>query len=179
MTRAPLRPALLIAALAAAGLATDAVASERKRVLEYVKPGANVTFVSALEAPNQDVDGWTFVVERWSDYTLDEIQDVERKSQRIKLVFASGSMSGVGPCNSMSAEYAVADGAMRIGPVALSKKMCANQDAMTMEQKLAAFLEKVDRLERIGPNLVLRTSDGGMMTLWGTPTTGASEVERD
>lgn len=179
MTSASLRPALILAATAALGLAADAFAAERKPVLEYVRPGANVTFVSALKPPKQDVDGWSFVVERWSDYTLDEIQDVERKGQRIKLVFANGSMTGVGPCNSVSASYTVEEGAMRIGPVSRSKKMCPNPDRMAMEEKLVAFLEKVDRMERIGPTLVMRTTDDGKMTLWGTQTVEESVAEQD
>jgi heat shock protein HslJ len=179
MTSASPRPALILATTVALGLAADAMAAERKPVLEYVRPGANVTFVSALEPPKQDVDGWTFVVERWSDYTLDEIQDVERKGQRIKLVFANGSMSGVGPCNTLSASYTVEAGTMRIGPVSRSKKMCPDPDAMAMEEKLVEFLEKVDRMERIGPTLVMRTSDDGMMTLWGAQTIEESATDQD
>jgi heat shock protein HslJ len=178
MTRAPLRPALILAALAALAVATPASA-ERKPVLEYVKPGVEVTFVSALEPPRQDVDGWTFVVERWSDYTLDEIQDVERVNQRIKLSFAGGQMSGLGPCNSVAGSYTLEDGAMSIGPIARSKKMCANADAMAMEDKLVRFLGKVDRMERIGSTLVLRTSDDGKMSLWGTPTIEETRSEQD
>lgn len=180
MMSATLRPALILAATAALGLAADAAAeSERKPVLEYVRPGVEVSFVSALARPKEDVDGWSFVVERWSDYTLDEIQDVERKGQRIKLVFANGSMTGVGPCNSVSASYTVEEGAMRIGPVSRSKKMCPNPDGMAMEEKLVAFLEKVDRMERIGPTLVMRTTDDGKMTLWGTQTIEESAAEQD
>jgi heat shock protein HslJ len=157
-------------ALAALVFSTQGIAADRKPVLEYVKPGTEVVFVSKLEPPVQDVDGWSFVIERWSDFTTDEIQAVEAAGQRVALVFSDGSLSGQGPCNSLTGSYELTDGVMRFGPVGRSKKMCANADVMAMEDKLVEFLSKVDSMERIGPTLVLRSSDEGKMSLWGSQT---------
>lgn len=165
-----MRFTLRSAALAVLAFSTLGVAADRKPVLEYVKPGAEVTFVSKLEPPVQDVDGWSFVIERWSDFTTDEIQSVEAAGQRMALVFSEGSLSGQGPCNSLMGSYELTDGVMRFGPIGRSKKLCANADVMAMEDKLVEFLSKVDSMERIGPTLVLRSSDESKMSLWGSPT---------
>lgn len=173
MPRAPLCSAIVLATLGAAGLAAEALAAEKQPVLEYVKPGAEVTFVSKIAPPRQDVDGWRFVIERWSEFTVDEIQGVEAAGQRMGLEFANGQFSGNGPCNTLTGTYTLDDGALRFGSVGRSKKMCANADVMAMEDKLLAFLSKVERMERIGPTLVLRTADDGKMSLWGTETAAA------
>jgi heat shock protein HslJ len=163
-------PACTIAALAALALATPAAtAAERTPVLEYVKPGVEVTFVSALDPPSQDVDGMGFLIERWSDYTFEEIHDVERRAQQIKLAFSGGRLTGFGPCNTIGASYTLEGGVMRIGPVTRSKKMCPEPGVVEMEDRLVRFLERVNAMERIGIKLVLRTEDGGQMSLWGTP----------
>lgn len=176
MRNSTLRFILRTTALATLAISTQGLAADRKPVLEYVKPGAEVTFVSKLEPPVQDVDGWSFVIERWSDFTTDEIQAVEAAGQRMALVFEDGSLSGQGPCNSLTGSYELIDGVMRFGPVGRSKKMCANADVMAMEDKLVEFLSKVDSMERIGPTLVLRSGEEAKMSLWGTPTP-ANEAE--
>lgn len=176
MRNPTMRFTLWITALATLAVSAQGVAADRKPVLEYVKPGAEVTFVSKLAPPVQDVNGWSFVIERWSDFTTDEIQAVEAASQRMALVFQDGSLSGQGPCNSLTGSYDLADGVMRFGPVGRSKKMCASADVMAMEDKLVEFLSRVDSMERIGPTLVLRSGDEGKMTLWGTQTP-ADEAE--
>lgn len=175
MPRALVRHALFLATLGAVGLTAQAVAAKNQPVLEYVKPGAEVTFVSKLEPPRQEVDGWSFMIDRWSEFTSDEIKNIETASQPISLEFASGQMSGHGPCNSLFGTYTLKDGALRFGPIGRSKKMCANADVMAMEDKLLAFLSKVERMERIGPTLVLRTADDGKMSLWGAETSEPAE----
>jgi heat shock protein HslJ len=175
MPRALVRHAFFLATLAAVGLTAQAVAAKNQPVLEYVRPGAEVTFVSKLEPPRQEVDGWSFMIERWSEFTVDEIQDLQAAGNPISLAFADGQLSGSGPCNSLFGTYTLEDGALRFGSVGRSKKMCANADVMAMEDKLLAFLSKVERMERIGPTLVLRTADDAKMSLWGAETSEPAE----
>lgn len=177
MTSAPKRPALILALLATLGFLAEAGAAERKPVLEYVKPGVNVTFVSAMEQIPQDVDGWTFMLDRWSSVTLAKLQEVEARGQRIRLRFENGRMSGYGPCNTLAATYTLEGSAMKIGGIARSKKACATPEAAEVEEEFVRFLERVERMERIDTKLVLHDAAGTRMVFWGAPNAMAESQE--
>lgn len=167
MTRAPLRPALILAATAALGLAADAVAAERQPVLEYVKPGARIVFVSATPRIEQEVVGWSFFLDRWTGVTPQRIQTAEAQGQRVMLVFEDGRVSGSGPCNSLSANYKLEGQSMSIDRISRSKKACPSPDATDLEEELVRFLESVTTMERVDNKLVLRDARGSAMTFWG------------
>lgn len=167
------------AALAVFTFTAQASTSERKPVLQYVKPGADVTFVSQVQGDQRGLDGWKFLLDRWSEFTTEEIQQVEGKGHRVALEFTDGKFSGQGPCNSISGTYDREENALRFGAIARSKKMCANADVMAIEEKILAFLSQVTRMERSGSKLVLSTDNDHTMLFWGHQSPADSEGRTD
>jgi len=137
-------------------------------VLEYVKPGVEVQFVSATASLPHALEGWYFQIRTWSAYDADEVRVIADKSQHVTLAFENGRISGQGTCNTLTGSYKLQDQALTISELARSKKMCADSEVMKVEDKLLAFLGRVSSMERIGPNVVLRgLDDDDSMVLWG------------
>jgi heat shock protein HslJ len=152
-----------------------ASAAERKPVLEYVKPGVEVTFVSKARENYQGLAGWTFVLERWSEYDPPQLRKLFDAGAQVKLSFTDDRMSGLGPCNTLSADYSLEGETVRIGPVMRSKRACANEELAEMEERVVRFLERVERAERVGSGLALSAGGDDRMTFWGTRTPAQDE----
>lgn len=179
MRNPTMRFTLWITALATLAVSAQGVAADRKPVLEYVKPGAEVEFVSAKQAQTQGLDGRIFMLDRWSEFTTEEIANVERSGERISLTFKEGGFSGQGPCNTLTGTFSLENERFQLGPVGRSKKMCDNADVMAVEDKLVTFLSQVTGKEQSGTKLILFTGDGREMTFWSAEITSAPPTEND
>ena len=81
-------------------------------------------------------------------------------TEQITAVFGpDGGLSGSGGCNDYNATYAVSGDALTLGPVAATKKACAD-DVMTEENAYFAALENVATFDIKGTTLTLRDVEG-------------------
>lgn len=79
------------------------------------------------------------------------------------LFAADGRVSGSAGCNRYTAGYSVEGTALRIGPAAATRRMCASPAGiMEQEQQFLKALETVATMRREGDRLELRTADGAL-----------------
>jgi heat shock protein HslJ len=82
------------------------------------------------------------------------------QTEQITAVFGpDGDRAGSGGCNDYNATYAVSGDALTLGPVAATKKACAD-DVMTEENAYFAALGNVATFDIKGTTLTLRDSQG-------------------
>jgi heat shock protein HslJ len=81
-------------------------------------------------------------------------------TEQITAVFGpNGGLAGSGGCNDYNATYTVSGDGLTIGPIAATKKACAD-DVMTEENAYFAALGNVATFEVSGTTLTLRDSSG-------------------
>lgn len=71
----------------------------------------------------------------------------------------SGHLRGFSGCNRLFAKYQTVDGHILIGPVAATRRICAEK-IMALEGRLASALESARSYQRVGIRLVLFDQDG-------------------
>lgn len=82
---------------------------------------------------------------------------------RLTLSFgADGRFSGTAGCNSFTGPYTSDGSALRLGPAAATRKMCAEPGVMDQERQLLAALATVATARIEGERLELRTADGAL-----------------
>ena len=82
---------------------------------------------------------------------------------RMSIAFGEdGTVSGSSGCNTFSGSY-FADGAtIEIGPVVLTKKMCAAEEVMEQEEQFLAALGNSAMYEIRGDRLQFRNAEGAL-----------------
>lgn len=73
-----------------------------------------------------------------------------------------GEVSGSAGCNNFFGGYTAADGAIEIGPLASTRKLCAEEGVMEQEAAYLAALENATTYEFVGERLELRDADGAL-----------------
>ncbi len=87
---------------------------------------------------------------------------------QLTLSFDNGTVSGRAGCNSFRANYTEQNNRIKIGPVAATRMMCADNKVMTQEQEFLKALESVERWSVQGDHLDMHRADG-QRALEGTP----------
>src|SRR5262249_46751431 len=77
----------------------------------------------------------------------------------ISLSFAEGRVSGRTGCNNFKRSYTLAGNSIKIGPIAATRMMCA-EDVMTQERQLLKALESAVRWNVQGDHLDMHRADG-------------------
>ena len=92
-------------------------------------------------------------------WALRSIDGVAFDAPATLILQTDGSASGEGPCNRFSGPYGRADGGLQIGPLAATRRACAD---MAAEDRFFGALEGSFRLRLNDPpgTLTLRRADG-------------------
>jgi heat shock protein HslJ len=86
---------------------------------------------------------------------------------------ADGRVSGSAGCNNYTATYTASGSALRFGPAATTRKMCAQPEGiMEQEQQFLQALETVATIRQEGERAELRTAEGALAVSLGK---GAAE----
>jgi heat shock protein HslJ len=81
----------------------------------------------------------------------------------LSLAFAAdGRVSGSAGCNNFMGTYIVSGPALKLGPAATTRKLCAQPGVMEQEQQFLKALESVATIRHEGDRAELRTSDGAL-----------------
>jgi heat shock protein HslJ len=83
-----------------------------------------------------------------------------------------GAVSGSGGCNDYHGSYTIDGSSMTIGPVAATKKACADAAVQQQEDRYFAALERVATWAVSGEQLELRDADGALLVRYA-PAAGA------
>jgi heat shock protein HslJ len=82
---------------------------------------------------------------------------------QVTLTFAAdGRVSGSAGCNNFMGTYTVSGSALRFGPAAATRRMCAAPGVMEQEQQFLKALETVATVRQEGNRAELRTADGAL-----------------
>jgi len=112
------------------------------------------------------INGSAWVLERFG------AREPAPKKPAVTLVVKDGAISGSAGCNQYGATVTESrPGEIRIGPIRATRSAC---DAMAVETRYLAALEKVTKYALVSNSLVLTTSDGG--TLVFTPAPAGSRA---
>ena len=81
----------------------------------------------------------------------------------LKMAFsADGRVSGSAGCNNFIGTYTVSGSALKFGPAATTRKLCARPGVMEQEQQFLKALETVATIHQEGARAELRTADGAL-----------------
>ena len=115
-----------------------------------------IPLASLLMSP--DIQAITLRGSEWRPVQIGEAAVPESISAFVQFR-SKGRIHGYGGCNRLFAEYQVEGGRIFIGPVAATRRVCA-QDVMAQEAALARALEGARTFQRYRIRLVLFDKDG-------------------
>jgi len=75
---------------------------------------------------------------------------------------ADGRVSGSAGCNNFMGTYTVSGSALKLGPAATTRKLCAQPGVMEQEQQFLKALEAVATIRQEGDRAELRSADGAL-----------------
>jgi heat shock protein HslJ len=82
---------------------------------------------------------------------------------RVSLAFGTdGRVSGFAGCNNFTGSYAAEGSSLRLGPAAVTRKMCADAGVMQQEAAFLKALESASTPSVEADGLELRTADGAL-----------------
>jgi heat shock protein HslJ len=98
---------------------------------------------------------------RWQLASADNGELAKSLAQAVTAEFSADKISGNGGCNQYTGSYQFADGKLTVGPVAATKRFCAETSAIEKEW-FAALAQPID-VARSDGQLQLRTAGGATL----------------
>ncbi|RLA18884.1 MAG: hypothetical protein DRQ62_12765 [Gammaproteobacteria bacterium] len=84
-------------------------------------------------------------------------------TEKAQMQFIDGKLQGTSGCNTFNASYQIEGSDLTIGPVGITRMLCAEKDLMVQEQQLLQALKKIKRYEIGNNQLRLVNAKGSLM----------------
>lgn len=135
----------------------------RLRLIATTLVCALVAAACAASAPSSSVSTSDLTGTRWVAALIDGVPVALSRAPR--LIFGDGDrLSGTGGCNTLSAFYEAANGAIDVRALGRTEMAC-DTSVMRQEDAFMALLADVVRYQRDGDRLILTAENGRTVTL--------------
>jgi heat shock protein HslJ len=124
--------------------------------------GADGAVVASFAPQSQELAGTSWRVTGYNN-GRQAVVSVLVGTQLTMAFAADGRVSGSAGCNNYTGTYTVSGSALHFGPMATTRKMCAQPErVMEQEQQFLKALETVATIRQEGDRAELRTADGAL-----------------
>ena len=122
---------------------------------------AEQTLLMTFDAASTAVAGTSWVATGYNN-GREAVVSVMADTELTAAFGEDGEVSGSAGCNSFFGGYTAADGAIEIGPLASTRKLCAEDGVMEQEAAYLTALENATTYEFVGERLELRNDAGAL-----------------